>query len=611
MKKFLLTDEVLGYVTAENQTNTDQRNLVAGSRNVLIDRQRKVKTRNGFSRIGAADETIAPVRSAKTWNTSTNTELMLRSYDDELEVYLGTIDGIAVNAWTRVANGYSTSAILRFTTIYDDTEKLDLLLYVQGDDKMYEWSGAKTTIASTTSNTITKNGTETWAEARFYTAANKKVMINGTEYTYTGGETTTTLTGVTPDPTGEADDSVALQSVVINDNTPVDGRNNHYIGEYRNHVLVGSDDDELVYASKLDNHTNFSAASDPRLADEGFILTLDDTTRGFVTLQERLLVFGGNDSIYQVEFLELDVGGAVKETVKVKKYQTGLNQGAKSPETIVSVGNSIIYLSNEPAVRELVSPEQIAGGSDPRTLSNPIKPDMDAETWTNACATWYKNAYYLSAPTNGRVYILEFKEDADGKLRRFWQAPQTMFIRPFSPYNGKLYGHSASVPESYYLFDPVTFSDINSSDEKTAIKCVAKFAYRNYGDRANLKNFDEYFVEGEISPATTITTTINYDFGGATQSIEDSIDGSDFNILEETLEAVSLAQQPLGQQPLGGSVDSPDNTAKFRAILEIAKEDFFEMQAIYETDDIDKYWAILAHGPNAQLSTRHPNLNKI
>ena len=72
-----------------------------------------------------------------------------------------------------------------------------------------------------------------------------------------------------------------------------------------------------------------------------------------------------------------------------------------------------------------------------------------------------------------------------------------------------------------------------------------------------------------------------------------------------------MAQQPPGSQPLGGNIIAPDGTLKFRAILEIAKEDFFEIQAVFSTDDIDKYWAILAHGSNARISTRQPNNKKI
>lgn len=610
MKKYQLTEETIGYVTAEDATNTDQRNLTAGSKNVIIDQQRKVRTRYGNTRLGAADTTIAPIRSAVTWGTSTDTELMLRSYDDELEVYLGTVDGVSIDAHKRIMDGLSTTEIVRFSPVFDDDEGIDLLMFVQGDDKLYEWSGAVTTLASATTNTLTKNGTETWAEARFYANGNKVVIINGTEYTYTGGETTTTLTGVTPDPSGEAANSVVTQKVVTHDNTPADGRNNHTIFTYENHVCVGSKEDNLVYLSNNDNHTSF-AQSSPRVPGEGALLTLDSPAVGYGVLSDRLIIFAGQNSIFSGEFFEIVVGSTKTETIKVKKYQAGALQGAKNFETIVPVGDTIVYLSNEPAVRELRSLEQIQGGGDPRTLSNPIKPDFDAEDWTNACAVWYKNAYHLSAPANGRVYILEYREDADGRLRRFWQAPQTMFIRPFSPFNGILYGHSASVPETYYLFNPDAFSDIMSTDDKAAIPCVAKYAYRNFGSRANLKNFDEYFVEGEISPATTLSTTINYDFGGATQTLQKDIDGGDFNLLEETLENASLGGAPLGQNPLGGAVNAPADTAKFRAIIELAKEDFFEIQAVFETDDVDKYWSILAHGPSVRLSPRRPNTKHI
>ena len=75
-------------------------------------------------------------------------------------------------------------------------------MFVDGSTNVYKWNGATTTFASCTSNTITKQGTDTWAESGFYTTSDKKIMLGGIEYTYTGGEVTTTLTGVTPDPTG-------------------------------------------------------------------------------------------------------------------------------------------------------------------------------------------------------------------------------------------------------------------------------------------------------------------------------------------------------------------------------------------------------------------------
>lgn len=603
MKRYKVVEETIGYVTAENLTNTDERHLVAGSRNVLIDRQRKVSSRNGNTLLGTRSADTTQCRNGLTWNTSTGTELMLRTYDDELEVYLGTVDGTTLNNFYRVANGFPTTGTPRFTLWYDDTNVEDILLSVWGDTNVYEWNGAVAVVDSVAATTVTKKGTNTFAQNRFYTASNK-ILVNtrtGTEYTYTGGEDTTTLTGIA-DTSGIQAGDVLVQKIITTSDVVSASRNNHTIFTFENQVLYGSDDDQEVYMSANDDYADFTFSA-PRVPGEGTIFTLDDPVSGFGVFPDNLIIFAGKSSIYRAKPEDVTVGSTQAEIFRVRKYNTGLGQSAQNQEVIQNIGDSLIYLSHEPAVRQIYSPDEIQGGKEPRTLSNPIKPDFDAEDWSNACAIWYKNAYYLSAPTNGRVYILEYVEDADGRLRRFWQPPQTMFVRAFVTLDDLLYGHVTS-PNTYRLFNPDAYSDEIDTDEKVPIKCVAKFAYRSFGDRFNYKNFDEFAVEGEISPSTDILMTINYDFGGATQSVERTIEGGDIGILLETLENTSLAQQPLGQEPIGGSVQAPDGTAKFRVIFEMLKIDFVEVQDTYETDDVDKFWSIIARGPNAQISRR-------
>lgn len=611
MKKYSLIEETTAYVTAENSTNTDERHLVAGSMNMLIDQQRKVSSRHGNSRLGAANPATTGTRGGTTWNTSTGTEYMLRGYDTKLETWLGTVGGTDLNAHYLIANGFSATAKPRFTTWYDATEGIDLLIFVWGDDNTYEWNGAVCVVSSITGTTITKTGTDTFAQSRFYTTRNK-TLVNvrtGTEYTYTGGESTLTLTGIA-DTTGIIAGDVLIQKIVTQSNSPAADRNNHTVFTYQNHLCVASDEDEQVYVSKNTSYFDYTFGT-PRIPGQGALLTLDDSAHGFGELENMLIVFAGKNSIYGVVPKEITVGSTLTETLDVKKYQVGAGQSAVNQETIQHANGSILYLSHEPAVRSLPSASILAGGGLPQALSNPIKPDMDAETWTNATSIWYKNAYYLSAPTTGRVYILEHREDADGKMRRFWQPPQTMFIGAFATLNNLLYGHSSVVPETYRLFDPEAYSDINSTDDKMAIRCVARFAYRNYGSRAQLKSFDEYFVEGELSPSTDLLLTVYYDYGGNVQSLQKTLSGADSNIIEESLSHNSLGTEPLGSNPLGGILSVPLDSAKFRAIIELAKEDFFEMQEIYETDDVDKYWSIIARGANAQLSRRQPINRKI
>jgi len=607
MEKYELRDKITGYVTNEDNTSEDaETHLTTGSQNVLIDpRFGRFGSRGGYSRLGAENTSLTPVRQALTWNTSTGTELPLRWYDDELEVYLGTVDGVDVDAWTRVASGLSTTAIPRATTWWDTAENLDKLLWVEGTDNILEWSGMVTTIASATTNTITKNGTDTWAEARATTAGTTQVTINGTVYTYTGGESTTTLTGVTPDPSSEAADSVAIQTHVANDNQPTADRLNNYIFEHENQIWVGSDSDSEILVSKNTSFTDYTFSS-PRLSGEGALLALDGPTKGFGVLSRIPVVFSGNHSIFTAEFFQLDVGGTLTETLKVKKLKTGVNQGAFNQESIVPIGDSLVYLTNEPTLRMLETVD-IADQPQLKSLSNPIKPDFDAETWTNAFGMWHRNRYLLSSPTNSKLYILEFQEDANGKLRRFWQPPQILPVRAMSIIGGALYIHSNGVPETYLPFNGLSdgvYDGIDPND-KLPINAIAVVAYRTFGERALLKNFDEFYVEGNISASTPdLDLTLAYDFEGAGQELVKTIDGTNQSIILESLVATSLGQQPLGTQPLGGSVQEPPSLARFRVIFEIPKEDFHEIRETYSTNEVDRAWEILSAGGNIKLSPR-------
>lgn len=608
MQKFLLADETLGYVTASDETNSDKRLLATGSQNVLIDRNKKVKIRSGYTRLGAGNNAETPIRNGFTWFNSTGGSLPLRFYDDEWEVYLGTVDGTAINAWTRLVNSMSTTAIPRGAAWWDTGENLDLMLIVQGDDNLYEWGGGVAIVSSITGTTITKTGTTTWAQNRFYTSGSK-IVINprtGTTYTYTGGETTTTLTGIS-DTTGIIAGDILLQQVVTNADEPVASRNSHTIFVFENQVCLGSNDDNEVYISKSTDFTAYNFSS-PRLATEGALFALDGPARAFGTLGSTLVISTGRSSWFKALYTQITVGSTLSETLTALKLNTGVGQAAQNQETTVQVGNSLIYLSFEPAVRMISDPNELQG-LDPRTLSNPIKPDFDAETWTNACATWHKNAYYLSAPTNSKVYILEFVEDADGKLRRFWDTPQILPVRAFSIISDAIHGHSNGVPETYKLFDGVSDLVPNGTAgdpaDKLPVNAIAAFTYDLAGDRANLKTFDEYFAEGEITTATDdLLLTLNYDFGGATQSIERTIDGSDEDILEGNVGFNSLGQQSLGINPLGGLLNPPDDARKFNVTFEYARDDYRMLQAIFSTNDVDRYWAITAHGNNAKLSPR-------
>lgn len=631
MERFVTQDECGGYQTVSDPTNTPAVMLIAGSQNVLVDQQRKVKSRAGYTRLGAANPALTPIKyQAPTWNTSSGAEYPMRPYDINLEAYLATVDGVDIDTWTQIFASLTAAKQVRFATWFDATEDQDLLLFVNGDANVFEWGGGVAVVSSSSlaSATVTKKGTTTFAQNRFYTTRNKTLICvrTGTEYTYTAGESSTTLTGLSTSGSFDlVDGDILVQKVVTTASTPAAGRTNDVIFMFNNQIYIGSESDNLGYISKNTSYVDYTYST-PRLSGEGGLLTLDSPIKGFGTIGNNIVIFCGRSSMFAAGFSKLAVpqsaaNAIISEQLDVKKINAGVDQSAQSQETIIPIGNALMYLSFEPALRIIKNPSDVAG-IDPETFSNPIKPDFDGIDWTGACLLWFKNAAYLSAPTASRLYILEFIQDANGRTRRFWQAPQVLPVSALAIIGDALHGHSNAVPETYALFDGGADGDYTdiATEDRIPFKAIAFFAYsfayvaqtrgKSFlaATRSVLKNFDQYYSEGEIAPGTVITLELLYDFGGSTQIITKTINGADTGIVQEDLNLSSLGQSSFGTQPIGGSSVEPSIKFRYKVIFDVPREDYYLLGERYTTEAVDSYFAVLSRGPNAQMSRRRDPL---
>lgn len=97
-----------------------------------------------------------PIVSSFDWLTNTGVWRNIRGYlgtRAELEVWYE-------NSWQRFKNGY-ISANFEWVPYWLSSEGLDVLVGVNGTDKLYMWSGGITRAVSATTNTITKTGNYT------------------------------------------------------------------------------------------------------------------------------------------------------------------------------------------------------------------------------------------------------------------------------------------------------------------------------------------------------------------------------------------------------------------------------------------------------------------
>lgn len=709
-ERFATIDETLGYQTATDPTNSPPQTLVAGSQNVLIDQQKKVKSRAGYTYFGPRNPALTPVKpQAPTWNSSSGVDYPMRPYSTILEAYLGTVDGVVIDAYTQIMSGLNAVNPLRFAPWYDATEVQDALLFVQGDANEYDWSGGVAVAASSTTaagiiqtlaaaptaggtgytigdiltittgganatatvltlgasnavatvsilargtgytiasgqatsggtgtgatlnvtaiatGSITKAGTTTFVQNRFYTARNLNIVNvrTGTVYPYLVGTDGLTLVG-----TGASTDIIAgdilIQQVATQTNSPIANHTNDTIFVFNNQVYIGSNGDDVGYISKNTSYHDFSFST-PRLTGEGGILTLDAPINGFGAVGNNIVAFAGRSSMFSASYaqISIDQGSSspaiLSETINVKKLNTGTDQSAQNQECIIPIGNQLAYLSFEPALRIIKNPSDIEG-IDPQTYSNPIKPDFDGIDWTGATMLWFKNTINISAPTVSRLYILEFTQDADGVTTRFWQAPQILPVQALSIIDDGLYGHSNAVPETYQLFTGGADGDYTgiAIADRIPFKAIARFAYSDayfipkklkmYANRSALKCFDQYYSEGEVAPGTQISLNLYYDFGGATQVINKVVNGEDGGIVQEDINLSSLGQSSFGQQPLGGSSVEPSNKLRYKVIFDIPMEDYYQIAEEYITEAVDAYFAVISRGPNAGLSSHTDTL---
>lgn len=245
-------------------TNVAPGTLVDGSQNVIINDGERVEHRRGYTLDGQSNSALTAIESAYDWQRHVGNTAYLRSYDDELEFRF--VDSGGTITWNKLADGF-TSVAFNFAEFWDTAELIDQLLFVNGTSNIFQWSGGVTTLDSFTVSTLTKQGTTTWGEEGFYTTGTRQVIINGITYTYTGGEGTTTLTGVTPDPTVDNPPvgSISHQAIRTTANSAITGLPNAFendlIETLYNQVYIGSFVDRQVYISKTNSFTDFSFSS--------------------------------------------------------------------------------------------------------------------------------------------------------------------------------------------------------------------------------------------------------------------------------------------------------------------------------------------------------------
>jgi hypothetical protein len=446
------------------------------------------------------------------------------------------------------------------------------------------------------------NGQPTWKSAHFFNSiSGRAVLYKGVVYTYTGGEMTDTLTGLTTFPIAAVGD-ICWQSVLAIPlpaaiTTPFPNFYPDLIGSQLNMVFLASTKNSMAFASKATDYTNFTLTS-PRAQGDPMQLPLTngaakciipmDSDGNVLNLINKLIFGSGLDAWDSIDF-HMDQT-ATYELARIIRYKTAIGSGLISKDAFCPVKNATVYISREPALDYLGNLE-VPDGKRNVPISDPIKNDFDTYDFTNAHVKYWKRAIYIAVPRSGVVLIYDM-------MRGLWQPPQTIPVGRLAIINDLLYGHSSVVNESYQLF-------VGTNDAGVFIPQVARFAYNNGGRRDRLKNCSSMWSDGYITANARITMKQYCGFEGQDGIASMSISGGDTSITSLQNDT-PLGNEPLGSEPLGG--ENLSSLAglpgagvpllRFWQDDSVSAVDYIEQFVEYTLNTLDAQMAIVSHGTN-------------
>lgn len=456
----------------------------------------------------------------------------------------------------------------------------------------------------------------TWKSARFFsTITGRSIVYKGTTYIYTGGENTDTLTGLQSFPTVAVGDAVWQMADTISLPPAITGPFPNFfpnlIGVQLNMVFLASTDSSMVFGSQNIDYTNFTL-TDPRAAGDPSQQPLTsgpatciipvDTDSMILNVQNSLIFGSGIDAFDGIDFhMSAD---NTEELLRIIRFKTAKGAGLISKDAICPIKNNTVYISREPALDTLSQSNlENQDGRKNVPISDPIKDDFDAYDFTDTHIIYWKRAIYISLPAHGLVLIYDL-------MRGLWQPPQTIPVGRFSIINDWLYGHSYITNETYKLFT-------GTNDNGIFISQIARFAYNNGGNRFRLKNFNEYWSDGYITPNGVLAMNTYYGFAGSLGVSQTTITGTDQSVVVG-VDADPLGSAPLGSGPLGGGSTgtTPTLFGSMASLLRFWQIDTFkvldhiESFVEYTMQTLDGQFVIIAHGSDQYDAGTSPITHK-
>lgn len=585
--------------------NRDNESLLKGSfvvgQNVVFNGDFQPAIRPGYSPLGTQATDSNAIQRA--WVYETREGLVYELKQDAGGTIWYWLRGTSTD-WSILLTGQTAGASWDFANIGKTSEPTNQVFFNNGIDSFYTFNGANATILLAGANTLKRTGGLKWTDAFFLVATNK-IQINGITYTYTGGEGSDTLTGVTPDPNG-----VVLPGMLAVQAPQVVSA----LSSYKSNILFAHDGrlHDVLYAQRttwdysvLDNPYDFATtgAADGDAGSKE--IELGGPLVAFANINQLILSFK-NRLIKSLQFQQFGT------RVDVPFYQTltttddrSTTLGTISNKSICSTPKGLVFITPD---KRLVLLTGVTANNEPQyiVLSDPIQPIFNAgifDTCALVCAdnvVWLAYASEKGVGFNDTVIRCDLTRQTtmpDGKIVPcMWDAPivgwqvgdWTVIYNPTTGKND-VHWHSALNSGSYQVIqDPV--------DNTGAFTATIRTWAETFGYPHLQKRIDQIFIEVKMSENTNLLMTLLYNENGITSTYEAILDGDSTsnkfnNIRYNPFGAYSFGSQKFGSNP------SLENEPTYRFVFKTNRiPPFFNISLQLSSDEQGQNWSLTRFG---------------
>lgn len=568
--------------------NRDNASQLLGSfvvgQNVKFSGNSLPAIRDGFTVLGTEASNTTPVQRAWVFKNRDGDIFEIKAYSTFLYFWM---TGVSTE-WQLLDDGFTSGLEFGYGNIGETGGDFHTF-FCNGTDAWKQWNGANAVISSVAANTLTKTGAGTWTAANFYSTGTRAVMINGVEYDYTGGDGTTTLTGVTPDPNGVVTAGmVAVQAprAVSFTSAPAVSQ---VIAAHDGRLHARSDTKKTVWNySKLDNPDDFTTG-----ANDGDAGTKDvefgDSITTFGKLNKAILCFKKN-IIKSLEFVQGN------SRIDVPFYRTivpaddkSTTIGATNQRSTFATPYGMVFVTQD---KQLLLLTGVTGNNEPQyiVLSEPIQPLFDNGVHTDATGIcvdnilWYSFKSSIDATYNDTVIRGDMTQQTaskDGKvIPILWDAPYVGWnvkdwtaVYNSSTGKNEVHFHSSTNSNSYKI-TPTSKTDNPSEGNDGSFTSIIRSWAETFGVPHKQKRVSAGFIEIKMAENAEILSTLLFDEDGVTAQQERVLDADSADH-----KFTKTAYNPFGASPFGtvqfGSNPSIDDLPVYRFDLEILPNTYF------------------------------------